>query len=189
MRLEARAMLRFLLHHQRHVCIDQARTALRNCTTTFGVTCHEAGVPHLVRRTGPSCTKGRVALVGDAGYAPSFLSGQGTSLAVVGAYQLAAALAAAGGDPQVAFPVYEQSMRHYVEQNQRLALKASGGMIPRTALGLWLRNRILGIVPLILPLIRRLHLSPGAGLQRAANSLTLAELPSPLSARGVPADS
>jgi 2-polyprenyl-6-methoxyphenol hydroxylase and related FAD-dependent oxidoreductases len=37
-----------------------------------------------------SWTKGRVALVGDAGYAPSFLSGQGSSLAVVGAYQLAA---------------------------------------------------------------------------------------------------
>jgi hypothetical protein len=75
-------------------------------------------------------------------------------------------------------------MRHYVERNQQLALKASSGMIPRTALGLWLRNRMLGFVPLILPLLRRLHLPPDAGLQRAANSLTLAALPSPLSARG-----
>jgi 2-polyprenyl-6-methoxyphenol hydroxylase-like FAD-dependent oxidoreductase len=134
-----------------------------------------------------SWIKGRVVLVGDAGYAPSFLSGQGSSLAVVGAYQLAAALAAAGGDHRVAFPAYEQSMRHYVEQNQQLALKASGMMIPRTTAGLWLRNRMLGIIPLILPLLRWLNLPPDAGVQRAANSLTLAELPSPLSAGRVPA--
>jgi 2-polyprenyl-6-methoxyphenol hydroxylase-like FAD-dependent oxidoreductase len=131
----------------------------------------------------PSWTKGRVALVGDAGYAPSFLSGQGSSLAVVGAYQLAAALAAAGGDHRVAFPAYERSMRHFVEQNQQRALTASGGGIPRTTAGLWLRNLMLGIVPLLLPLLRWLNLSPDASMQRTANSLTLAALPSPLSAR------
>jgi 2-polyprenyl-6-methoxyphenol hydroxylase-like FAD-dependent oxidoreductase len=134
-----------------------------------------------------SWTKGRVALVGDAGYAPSFLSGQGSSLAVVGAYELAAALAAAGGDHRVAFPAYEQSMRPFALQNQQLALKSSGMMIPITKAGLWLRNRMLAIVPLLLPLLRRLNLAPDAGLQRAANALTLAALPAPLSARRVPA--
>ena len=131
-----------------------------------------------------SWTKGRVALVGDAGYAPSFLSGQGSSLAVVGAYQLTAALAAVGGDHRVAFPAYERSMRHFVEQNQQLALKASGTLIPRTTAGLWLRNRMLGIVPLL----RWLNLPLDASIQRAANSLTLAALPSPLSASRVPAE-
>lgn len=131
-----------------------------------------------------SWTRGRLALVGDAGYAPSFLSGQGTSLAVVGAYQLAAALAAAGGDHRAAFPEYERSMRPFVEPNQRLALKASGAMIPRTTLGLWLRNRMIGIVPLL----RWLRLPLDARLQRAANALTLAALPSPLSAGRVPAE-
>ena len=135
-----------------------------------------------------SWTKGRVTLVGDAGYAPSFLSGQGSSLAVVGAYQLAAALAAAGGDHRMAFPAYERSMRHFVEQNQQLALKASGMMIPKTRVGVWLRNRLLGIVPRLLPLLRRLNLPPDAGIQRAANSLTLAALPSPVSASRVPAE-
>jgi 2-polyprenyl-6-methoxyphenol hydroxylase-like FAD-dependent oxidoreductase len=136
-----------------------------------------------------SCwTKGRVALVGDAGYAPSFLSGQGSSLAVVGAYQLAAALAGAGGDHRVAFPAYERSMRHFVEQNQQLALKASGAGIPRTTAGLWLRNWMLGIVPRLLPLLRWLKLPLDASIQRAANSLTLAALPTPLSARHVPAE-
>ena len=36
--------------------------------------------------------QGRVTLVGDAGYCPSPLSGQGTSLALVGAYVLAGEL-------------------------------------------------------------------------------------------------
>ncbi len=42
----------------------------------------------------PRWTQGRAALVGDAAYAPSFLTGQGTSLALSGAYVLAHALAA-----------------------------------------------------------------------------------------------
>ena len=37
-------------------------------------------------------TSGRVALVGDAGYCASPLSGMGTSLALVGAYLLAGEL-------------------------------------------------------------------------------------------------
>ena len=97
---------------------------------------------------------------------------------MVGAYQLAAALAAAGGDHRVAFPAYERSMRPFVEQNQQLALKASGAAIPRTAVGLWLRDRVLGLVPVL----RWLNLPLDASIQRAANSLTLAAPPSPLSA-------
>src|SRR4029077_14595974 len=80
----------------------------------------------------PHWTKGRVALVGDAGYAPSFLSGQGSSLAAVEAHKLTAALVAAKGDHRAAFPEYERSMRKYVEQNQQLAPKSAGGMIPKT---------------------------------------------------------
>ncbi|MGH3797510.1 MAG: FAD-binding domain [Pseudonocardiaceae bacterium] len=41
----------------------------------------------------PSWTRGRVALVGDAAACPSFLAGQGSALAMVGAYVLAAELA------------------------------------------------------------------------------------------------
>ena len=75
-------------------------------------------------------------------------------------------------------------MRNYVEQNQQLAPKSSGAMIPRTTAGLWLRNRMLGLVPLL----RRLRLPLEAGLQRAANSLTLAALPSHLSVSRLPAE-
>lgn len=41
----------------------------------------------------PHWSSGHVVLVGDAGYAPSFLTGQGSSLALVGANMLAHALA------------------------------------------------------------------------------------------------
>src|SRR5580658_9444682 len=50
----------------------------------------------------PVWSSGRVALVGDAAFAPSFRSGQGTSLALVGAYVLAGELASQD-DPSEAF--------------------------------------------------------------------------------------
>jgi 2-polyprenyl-6-methoxyphenol hydroxylase-like FAD-dependent oxidoreductase len=65
-------------------------------------------------------TKGRVALVGDAGYCPSPYSGQGTSLALVGAYVLAEELARARGDHVTAFARYDARMRPYVDMNQAL---------------------------------------------------------------------
>ncbi|MEU7857000.1 FAD-dependent monooxygenase [Nonomuraea sp. NPDC049141] len=63
---------------------------------------------------------GRVALVGDAAHSPSPLSGQGTSLALVGAYVLAGELKAAGGDHRVAFARYQEEMRGYVDVNLSL---------------------------------------------------------------------
>jgi 2-polyprenyl-6-methoxyphenol hydroxylase-like FAD-dependent oxidoreductase len=78
-------------------------------------------------------SRGRVALLGDAGYCGSPLSGQGTSMALVGAYVLAGELAAAGGDHRTAFAAYEAELRDFVRRNQELALagreqmEASGG--------------------------------------------------------------
>ncbi len=66
-------------------------------------------------------TKGRVALVGDAGYCPSPFTGQGTSLAIVGAYVLAWELAQSMGDHVRAFERYEETMRPFVETNQAIA--------------------------------------------------------------------
>ncbi|GAA3020513.1 FAD-dependent monooxygenase [Streptosporangium longisporum] len=70
---------------------------------------------------------GRVVLLGDAGYCASPLSGQGTSLALVGAYVLAAELGSAAGDHRAAFARYEERMRPFVELNQALALENPGG--------------------------------------------------------------
>jgi 2-polyprenyl-6-methoxyphenol hydroxylase-like FAD-dependent oxidoreductase len=62
---------------------------------------------------------GRVALVGDAAYAPSFLSGRSTSIAIAGAYVLASELANTDS-PQHAFAAYERRLCGCVEQSQDL---------------------------------------------------------------------
>lgn len=72
-----------------------------------------------------SWSRGRVTLLGDAGYCASPLSGQGTGLALVGAYVLAAELAAA--DHATALSRYETRMRPFVELNQALATENPGG--------------------------------------------------------------
>jgi 2-polyprenyl-6-methoxyphenol hydroxylase-like FAD-dependent oxidoreductase len=72
-------------------------------------------------------TTGRVALVGDAGYCASALSGQGTSLALVGAYVLAEELGRADVDHATAFAAYERRMRPFVTLNQALATENPTG--------------------------------------------------------------
>ncbi|MDT8873385.1 FAD-dependent monooxygenase [Komagataeibacter rhaeticus] len=91
----------------------------------------------------PHWSKGRVALVGDAAFAPSFRSGQGTSLALVGAYVLAGELAT-HDDPQDAFAAYERIARPFVEANQALATDDNGAFfLPRTQKDIETRDRIL----------------------------------------------
>ena len=63
---------------------------------------------------------GRVGLFGDAAFSSSPMSGQGTGLALVGAYLLAGDLAAAGWDPQAGFAAFEGRMRSFVEANQEI---------------------------------------------------------------------
>uniref|UniRef100_A0AAU2AFA6 FAD-dependent monooxygenase n=1 Tax=Streptomyces sp. NBC_00093 TaxID=2975649 RepID=A0AAU2AFA6_9ACTN len=72
-------------------------------------------------------SRGRVTLLGDAGYCPSPLSGQGTSLALVGAHVLADCLARANGDHRIAYARYERRMRPFVTLNQALATENPGG--------------------------------------------------------------
>jgi len=66
----------------------------------------------------PSWSSGRVALVGDAAYCSSPISGMSTSLALTGAYVLAGELAT--NPHRTAFARYEAVMRPYVEQAQKL---------------------------------------------------------------------
>ncbi|MBM7774015.1 2-polyprenyl-6-methoxyphenol hydroxylase-like FAD-dependent oxidoreductase [Actinokineospora baliensis] len=71
-------------------------------------------------------SEGRVALIGDAAFSPSPMSGAGTGLALVGAYVLAGELAAAGWDPEVGFAAYEARMRPFVEANQEIGRLHTG---------------------------------------------------------------
>ncbi|MEU7062878.1 FAD-dependent oxidoreductase [Streptomyces sp. NPDC046161] len=80
-------------------------------------------------------SRGRVTLVGDAGYCPGPAVGGSTSLAVVGAYVLAGELARAGGDHEHAFPAYERAMAEHVRSSHAAALSAAKTLIPRSRLG------------------------------------------------------
>ncbi|MBD0672617.1 FAD-dependent monooxygenase [Streptomyces sp. CBMA156] len=84
-------------------------------------------------------SRGRIALLGDAGYSPSPLTGLGTSLALVGAYLLAGELAAAAGDFRTAFTRYEELMRPYVARAQELPPGGLNGYAPGSALTIRLR--------------------------------------------------
>jgi 2-polyprenyl-6-methoxyphenol hydroxylase-like FAD-dependent oxidoreductase len=79
-------------------------------------------------------SRGRVALVGDAGYCCSPLSGQGTSVALLGAYILAGELKAASQDGTVdyeaGFANYHREFSDYVKRNQWLVVDNIPGGAP-----------------------------------------------------------
>jgi len=83
----------------------------------------------------PAWSNDRVVLVGDAGYCPSPMSGQGSSLALIGAYVLAGELAAAAGDHRQAFAAYERLLRPFIEANHELGIRSASFMTqdPATA--------------------------------------------------------
>ena len=76
-------------------------------------------------------SQGRVGLVGDAAYGPSFFTGQGGSLAMVGAYVLAVELLKTN-DHAAAFANYEAVMRPFVVANRALIEPSIAFLHPRT---------------------------------------------------------
>lgn len=116
----------------------------------------------------PSWHVSRCALVGDAAYCPSPLSGgQGTPAALVGAYILAGELTSNPDDPDAAFVAYQEKFRAAVE---RWSVIPPGGKAPRviapqTELGVravraafWVASR-----PMVQTLFASLPSLPGAG--------------------------
>jgi 2-polyprenyl-6-methoxyphenol hydroxylase-like FAD-dependent oxidoreductase len=87
----------------------------------------------------PAYSKGRVVLVGDAAYAPSFLTGQGSSMAIVGAYVLASELALNADHPN-AYAAYDRIMRPFVLANQARLKEGESAMTPKTQAGIDARN-------------------------------------------------
>jgi 2-polyprenyl-6-methoxyphenol hydroxylase-like FAD-dependent oxidoreductase len=91
----------------------------------------------------PFWSSGRVALVGDAAYCSSPVSGMSTSLALTGAYVLAGELAA--HPHTTAFARYDRIMRPYVEQAQKLPPGAPRIANPRSRFGVAVMNTVLRI--------------------------------------------
>ena len=91
----------------------------------------------------PSWTRGRVALVGDAGACVSLLAGQGTALAMVEAYVLAAELAKARGNHAQAFAGYERTLMPFLRSKQKAAVRLAPAFAPRSGRQLFLRNSVM----------------------------------------------
>jgi 2-polyprenyl-6-methoxyphenol hydroxylase-like FAD-dependent oxidoreductase len=72
-----------------------------------------------------SWSRGRIVLVGDAGYSVALASGQGTTVAIVGAYVLAGELATHRDDLVAGAAAYEDELRDYVIRNQDVALETN----------------------------------------------------------------
>ncbi|MHA3019386.1 FAD-dependent monooxygenase [Mycobacterium sp. BMJ-28] len=94
----------------------------------------------------PTWSRGRVTLVGDAGYCPGPAVGGSTSLAVYGAYVLADALAKANGDHRAAFADYERTMAAPVAGARTMARTNAKTIVPGSRVGV---TALMGVARLI----------------------------------------
>ncbi|MET0700679.1 MAG: FAD-dependent monooxygenase [Mycobacterium sp.] len=91
-------------------------------------------------------SRGRVTLVGDAGYCPGPAVGGSTSLAVYGAYVLAGELARFPDAHASAFAAYEHTMMPSVLGSRKLARVNAKAIVPRTRWGV---NALVGVGRLV----------------------------------------
>jgi 2-polyprenyl-6-methoxyphenol hydroxylase-like FAD-dependent oxidoreductase len=116
----------------------------------------------------PRWSTGRVALLGDAAFGPSPMSGQGTSLALIGAFLLAHHLAAES-DSATALDLWENEFRPNVELNQALATDGMSTLLPASRLGIFARNQTMRVFALL----ARLGRGFGGRIERASRAITL----------------
>jgi 2-polyprenyl-6-methoxyphenol hydroxylase-like FAD-dependent oxidoreductase len=93
-----------------------------------------------------SWSRGRVTLVGDAGYCPGPAVGGSTSLAVYGAYVLAGEIAKAGGDYAAAYAAYERTMMPSVVGSRSLARVNSKTIVPGSRWGV---RALIGVARMV----------------------------------------
>ena len=119
-----------------------------------------------------SWSSGRVVLLGDAAHCATAASGQGTSLALVGAHVLAEELSAADAIPSAAFAAYESRMRPFADANQALG----PANIKRMVVGGRARVRMALTMLRVadkLPGKERMLAAMTAPIRRAANAIDL----------------
>jgi 2-polyprenyl-6-methoxyphenol hydroxylase-like FAD-dependent oxidoreductase len=131
----------------------------------------------------PTWSSGRVALAGDAAYAPSLATGQGTGLAMIGAYLLAGELHAAAGDHERAFAAYERRFRPQVTAAQRGIRQGIAMLVPATERAIRWRNRLTRLAFLQTALARLPHRQPPRLPDYAVPMAMASAAPSPPRAR------
>lgn len=93
----------------------------------------------------PSLSRGRVVLVGDAGYATG-PTGSGTSAAMAGAYILAGEINNHAHDLKAGLGAYEERMRPIITDMQKIPPGVPGIFAPQTRWGITLRNVLFRLV-------------------------------------------
>nr|A0A2U8U2L0.1 RecName: Full=FAD-dependent monooxygenase asL6; AltName: Full=Xenovulene A biosynthesis cluster protein L6 [Sarocladium sp. 'schorii']AWM95784.1 FAD-dependent monooxygenase [Sarocladium sp. 'schorii'] len=94
-------------------------------------------------------SKGRVVLVGDAGYCPSVMTGRGTTVSLVGAYVLAGELAKHGDNIDAALESYEKVLRPFITTAQE---------IPSMGMGMFQSKFGVGVFYVLLAIISKLKI-------------------------------
>lgn len=97
---------------------------------------------------------GRIALIGDACFAPSLVSGQGASFAMTSAYLIAGELKLANGRFDIAFANYQHKFKSFIDRRQESAIKSLKWFAPKNKFQIWLNAKATNLLKL--PLIRRL---------------------------------
>ena len=95
-------------------------------------------------------SRGRVTLVGDAAFCPSLLAGQGSALAMTAAYVLAGELANAEGQIDRALARYQRVLSSYIAGKQKAAEGFAGSLVPKSRLGLFIRNQVTKMLTITL---------------------------------------
>jgi 2-polyprenyl-6-methoxyphenol hydroxylase-like FAD-dependent oxidoreductase len=105
----------------------------------------------------PRWHQGRVALLGDACGCLTLLAGQGSHMAMAGAYVLARELTRYGGDYAAAFAAYQALLKPAVDKRQRDAALFAKVFIPSERSRPWLRRLTIRLMfnPLVLPIMFR----------------------------------
>lgn len=115
-------------------CRERVFDGLKNTKDFYA---HEAGQVKL-----DSWSRGRVALLGDAGYCPSPLTGCGTTASLVGAYVLAGELARHPGDVATALEGYDRVLRPFIDEVQKLPPGGPTLAAPQTDWGIWFMHSL-----------------------------------------------
>lgn len=84
--------------------------------------------------------QGNVALIGDAAACPSLIAGEGAGFALAEAYVLAGELHRHGDDTGAALAAYQARLHAVVARKQKHAERLAASFVPRTALGVRLRD-------------------------------------------------
>jgi 2-polyprenyl-6-methoxyphenol hydroxylase-like FAD-dependent oxidoreductase len=93
----------------------------------------------------PRWHRGRAALIGDACGCLTLLAGQGSHMAMAGAYVLAEELAKTA-DYRAAFAAYQATLKPHVDRKQKEAAAFARLFVPNRRSQPWLRHLVLRLM-------------------------------------------